>query len=1508
MILSFIISAISVAPYFITTGGIADHGFDEELVAGEFSHWTFSGAGTFIRDNDDKYDGEACAQVTAAASGDNYFSQNLVAADLEVGKTYFLSFRYKILEADLTAGSGGGAICRLAIRGGVNDGVVYAATKPQTKFSRGVWQSVQLVFTARSDDSTIMVGMWSASGKIALDDVRINVMEERDGAAVVNPGFEPFGAVGSVPFGWTEDLHSGTVATVNDDYISGSAAVKLARTGAGTTKLSQTISIPAGKSLGYEGQIYIKHEAVGSGGAKLRIYQTVSGGTQDLFTSPTFTGNGGWLRLPIAFKTVPDASATNQLTIELSLADTGSVRFDSLQLRLTTLQAADFDQDDWQDYWSVSGIADATVQDAGGGKKKLHIYQDDFGESTIKQSFDAIPGLTYMLYGSLSAELETASADDNSAGLFVQLYDRGREQVTAEEGPIVVSTARYWTLDLYPDQLTGVSSGRYELRYYLKNCTGKVELLSAGSVEAAFDTECKVIPLPLNVRYQSAEVQELGAEGSTWYLVYPDDSSLPEEPERNPGFRCAFDLATDLTGGRMPGKTAYTFYFNIGQSKVKGQLVKLSEFDPLVHKPAIVIGQVASTPSGIPPYPEFEDYLTTRGVDIAGIATLGEEGYYVDVPVGEDPIILLVSAGAAGRYYATQTFLQLIEVLRGETDRYFLPEVTIWDKSDTPIRAVHFHYPREYLQEPGALGFGAEQWRKFQYKADWLLPNKNTAPLQDDDRPALEVYVRLLSRLKINMITIENSIYYCLEEPSGSRGYNGEMLTNLQLIKPLFDYCRKYYINPVPKMQSFGHGYHVLQFLPTEVECCWVGGDTAENQSYPPPRGRVDSPMPQPAEKFLLDSSRTHIFAHEMVVVTDDRPVKVQHAASGELAHFDDFPQYDEQHRLNWWLEYNPIDFDHINGFTTTSVTGTSVPGEMDYHNCAIHFGNHVPVNSDLYRVSYHHVNSPRLIPYDSLHHGLDSCAFSNCPQSDAVHKFMQERIDQVVQYLHPTMIDFGHDEPWQVHTCAKCFPQQDDEFHSGHTVKPNGLLIGRDINYLIGCYKQSAQNYGMDPAAVRGLVMADHLSQPHEEYKVPDRELDPEGFYLWWDYRGRPFKLGGYYQMDGYLNSGKWLVREKHQDTVMLDWSLGVDIQDETPGKTHHDWDKWRDIDDLTRAGFEVMGGSSGFPFAPYAPDPHVGAVARVRLYKSAPIPNDPHPEFDLPLLMDLEGSYEQPIPLSQNYEDIPLPDLNHDNSCLDDSGRAWFAYRMYNFTGYHRETTPTGSIYDRAEFKLDIVGERAEGEAWIDDAALMWNRPLGGNNHIIRPPLFGDTEIRNGGFEDSGTGGQTFDFWENPTDPYLTSDKDEEIFRDIHGNLASCHITRTSSTTTSIGIHPVWQTNIALDPIIPPGSHVNIRAYLRTHKVDTLRMWCPWQWARCGSEFRRRSKNGGRWLGGMNFLWDPCMLPRVDIYNMTWKTRVGDVAVSDFNWRWREKPEAYKLKYLRYDPFMIFEKEVPW
>ena len=105
-------------------------------------------------------------------------------------------------------------------------------------------------------------------------------------------------------------------------------------------------------------------------------------------------------------------------------------------------------------------------------------------------------------------------------------------------------------------------------------------------------------------------------------------------------------------------------------------------------------------------------------------------------------------------------------------------------------------------------------------------------------------------------------------------------------------------------------------------------------------------------------------------------------------------------------------------------------------------------------------------------------------------------------------------------------------------------------------------------------------------------------------------------------------------------------------------------------------------------------------------------------------------------------------------------------------------------------------------------------------------------------------------------------------------------------------------------------ITGYVRTREVDTLRLLNPYQWIKCGRDFKVPSEPGnGKYLGGvnLNFVADGAWLPHDEDHHIWWKSHSGDAAVAEWNWTFWYPRKQY-LKDLWFDPFMAMEREVTW
>jgi|GEM_PF-1247820 len=1288
-----------------------------------------------------------------------------------------------------------------------------SATLPDDEETGDNWQSVKVAFTARSDNSRLMVGMWGASGTLAIDDVRINAMEKQEDAVLDNPDLEPFGSVGPAPFDWTVDLNGGTATTVDDDIRSGSGALELARTGSGTTKCTQTIDING--LTRYWGYIYIYTDDVGAGGADFTIKQ----GNTALFESDSYTGDNGWDRIEFDFTTEDDGAS---LTFELALKDTGTARFDELLFRRMPLMAADFEDTAWQSYWTKEGNGNWSREYESGNYYLKVNHETSYLTTTVYQEFPAIEGLPYMISGKIKAD---ATPNEEGDGAYIRLYDNDLEEVVAQVGPYTDEDEWVdWAFDLQPDPIASPSTERYKLQFVLEDAAGWAGLDSMNLKCAPVMEFITVLPQPCIIDKVGGYIGDIGGT-DTWKIVA---EYTTENEDTDAGYRNLMDLYRDLTWG---DGTNQDFYFDIDGAKL--QTMKLADFNPLNenHYPAIVIGS---------PYNQkIIGLAEKRGIDPEDVVVCGGDGYVLDTSNNKGiRLALIMSTGGSGRYYGVQTFLQLI-INRGEPP-YGIPEVTIYDWPAMKIRGAHIVYPLEYKLDPSN-----ENWKPYQYKVTNLLPrNDQDGNKPTDVRAPLEVYVRFLSRLKINSLLIQSPIFYCLNEDSG-HNVDGEPgnETNLEIIEPFFKYCRKYYIEPIPVMQSLGYAKFILQFtteIPGDsnfpmaqgVEGCWVGGTKESGDPVP---------LPQVPEAFEFkeeeENSNVHILDNPLVIRTPDRPIKVLRDNSPgepiELAEGTDYT-----------LEYKELEFDMVDGFDRTEeVTDGGANKNAKVTLSGSDYG--------WYYVTYNFVNEPSS--------GWDSNYYSYCPSESIVQDFMEEKIEEVVEGLEAEHINFGHDEPQQMHTCSLC-----NKVTATWPLTHNGKLFGEDVNRLRGYFVDAWG--GEYKTSYRPMLYADHVSYTHEQEK------------------GFPMETTNYGGEGGKVCTCSLIIND---DVIMGAWYYKMENEPE-----YEDWYKYKMISDLTDAGFDVYGGSAGYAKK---------VAGAMTLTREAHVGGNPHIFFEphkdkgkeeyngkdyWASFIDLEGTYEENL--------YPMNKTCH----VDDNGLAWFA-RRESLDGYHK--TDLKYDYDDAEFWCSFRGFSSVGTLWLDDVSLDWAASETGTY----TPL-----VTNGDFETLGSGNTLFQNWDNTSRMGQGTGcaADDEIHRDYgdDGDTYSLRIRRKSLTSEVFDAAVIQDLNKTGGFNV--GEWYRIRGYLRTRELDTLRMVCPKQWITCGQDFAHVTPEKGTYVGGINYAWaGGICLPHEDNLRIKWKYQVGTIAAAEWNWTCKFPPRPLLMD-VWFKPFMMLEKEVTW
>ena len=726
---------------------------------------------------------------------------------------------------------------------------------------------------------------------------------------------------------------------------------------------------------------------------------------------------------------------------------------------------------------------------------------------------------------------------------------------------------------------------RYKLQIVLDNCEGYAKFYQIENSTPEIAAMVGILPQPREVAltYGNAGIT-IGSGQPILYIVYEDN---------NDDRKCANDLRTDLLGGDVPANPNFGHYFNLERTITP---ITIQSFNPATHKPAIVISDGSNQ--------VVQQIMEKRGITQGRIASQGVEGYELSIPTGNSPLILCTASTSTGRYYAVQSLLQLftgpvIDVHTG-IPLFALPSLEITDQPLMPIRAVHISYPSEYKVHPTEEGFS-----RYQYKLDLLKSRDEGSPL--DTRIPLEIYAKLLSRFKINMIIVETPIFYCLDEQSGEPNK-----TNLQMIKPFFDYCRQYHIEPVPMLQSFGHAERILQFKPNHVEACWVGGSKI-NQSVP---------LPQLPEFFTGRAGTRHILQNYFVINTTQRPIKL-------------FKQVGNDYVLvpenEYTVEYNGINFDLERKFTTTTVSNG-----IWNQNCAITIGGSFSENTH-FAIHYHYANLHQSQDADGNWH---QTSYSYCPSSQTIQDFTDAAIDRVVEEFRPVFIHFGHDEPQQMHTCQDCHQITGTDY-AGRHITANGVIFSSDVNRMVTTYNNSCiEHWGS--AFGRTMIYADHVSGEQEKTTGVQMET--------------PFGGGG-----GAVNSCRWLIWLNHPLVIMMPWNYAVQGLDGSPiGK----WAKYLFIQDLiSNPGFEVMGASAGYPAyhgdvgEEFHTNPNgtvrAGAFLRTKL-------SGPGGDFEFETLNDLEGTYQEKLWLNPG--------------CQSDSrGMYWFAWSEAGYCNHKTDNIYT-------------------------------------------------------------------------------------------------------------------------------------------------------------------------------------------------------------------------------------------
>ncbi|UCH33363.1 MAG: hypothetical protein JSV65_12365 [Armatimonadota bacterium] len=264
------------------------------------------------------------------------------------------------------------------------------------------------------------------------------------------------------------------------------------------------------------------------------------------------------------------------------------------------------------------------------------------------------------------------------------------------------------------------------------------------------------------------------------------------------------------------------------------------------------------------------------------------EGYAL---VASEDAIVVRGADIPGTCWGLQTARQLVE-------QGAVPAVTIRDWPEMPVRATYCGGARL------------------------------------DDR--IRGIVDECARLKINMIVFESGDFFHLDGATVDR------------VQELFRYCRDRCVEPVPELQSFGHGGNVLAIDARTAEGEFVKG-----------------------ERHVLSGDEPAALDHANVIVTSATGIVIR-------------PARGKAYREG-------TDYVVIEGVTARPYARDAAPWRV-----ARTADSAIPDGADVF-TDYDY------IPPDSG---------TYCPEEPLVWDIMRDAIHRTVAYLRPRYLHIGHDEP----------------------------------------------------------------------------------------------------------------------------------------------------------------------------------------------------------------------------------------------------------------------------------------------------------------------------------------------------------------------------------------------------------------------------------------------------------------------------------------------------------------
>ncbi|MCD6352546.1 MAG: hypothetical protein J7M26_10535, partial [Armatimonadetes bacterium] len=618
-----------------------------------------------------------------------------------------------------------------------------------------------------------------------------------------------------------------------------------------------------------------------------------------------------WRRLDMTLR--PGKLKAVRLYLRIQQA-TGTVWFDDVQIEGLEVKNPSFEAVERHRiaHWGQDDIGKTIFSEAAfahRGKRCLKIHRDTPGMSRVWQDLAVQPGKTYKVHvwarwegvkglGHAYGEIYGIKSDGNLDGILTstpRLSGTSRTVVT-----------RWWQMDL-------AATGRARASWPLKPAE-----LGTYQVDTSVDLSA--------LKGQAAIELRQGGKAAAVVTLKP---SKEEQPVRLVAKLAGpTELRVTVTGeGTVKLKPVILGRLQILPLPQRVKWLPPAQNFPLTSKTVIVVPdgaqgrhltgarwlarEVARVAGITPPIVQASKYtggpalllgtkqarqkLTALGLTVPQ----HDEGYVLAV---RPQFVAVAGHDDRGTFYGTVTLLWLLQRLG---DR---PEIVAADITDWPD-----------------------------------LPFRGTYGLYGSPQAAAETF----ARLKLNAVLIESGDYYHLDDAK-----------TRAKTQAVFAKLREYWLDPIPELQSFGHGGAVLSVVPMAVEGQWVQG-----------------------EKYVLKGTAPVELKHRNVLVTKATRPQVT-SADGKVV-------YQEGR-----------DYELLAGETKLPYTEKNKPWRI--------------VRKAAGRIKD---GETVLVSYDYAPRG----AGSYCPNEPAVYEVMGRAIRNTIRYLHPRWLHVGHDEITRMNRDSRC-------------------------------------------------------------------------------------------------------------------------------------------------------------------------------------------------------------------------------------------------------------------------------------------------------------------------------------------------------------------------------------------------------------------------------------------------------------------------------------------------------